>query len=111
MLNAQGGGRCAITLAPVERRSGQQPYQGVVPLHGDSREPLQAIAPVLEHYMLQSEQLDTRLVLAADDHVAAGSCCNGCRRPAPASTRPASAATRTSTAVAAWPRRSRATSC
>jgi molecular chaperone Hsp33 len=72
MLNAQGGGRCAITLAPVDRRSGQQPYQGVVPLHGDAREPLQAIAPVLEHYMLQSEQLDTRLVLAADDNVAAG---------------------------------------
>jgi molecular chaperone Hsp33 len=72
MLNAQGGGRCAITLAPVERRAGQQPYQGVVPLHGDAREPLHAIAPVLEHYMLQSEQLDTRLVLAADDEVAAG---------------------------------------
>jgi len=72
MLNAQGGGRCAITLAPVDRRSGQQPYQGVVPLHGDAHEPLQAIAPVLEHYMLQSEQLDTRLVLAADESVAAG---------------------------------------
>lgn len=72
MLNVQGGGRCAITLAPVDRRGGQQPYQGVVPLHGDAREPLQAIAPVLEHYMLQSEQLDTRLVLAADDGVAAG---------------------------------------
>jgi molecular chaperone Hsp33 len=72
MLNTQGGGRCAITLAPVERRAGQQPYQGVVPLHGDAREPLHAIAPVLEHYMLQSEQLDTRLVLAADDEVAAG---------------------------------------
>jgi len=72
MVNAQGGGRCAITLAPVDRRPGQQPYQGVVPLHGDAREPLQAIAPVLEHYMLQSEQLDTRLVLAADDEVAAG---------------------------------------
>ena len=27
---------------------------------------------MLEHYMLQSEQLDTRLVLAADDKVAAG---------------------------------------
>jgi len=27
---------------------------------------------VLEHYMLQSEQLDTKLVLAADDAVAAG---------------------------------------
>ena len=72
MLNVGGGGRCAITLAPVERRSGQQPYQGVVPLHGDAREPLPAIAPVLEHYMLQSEQLDTRLVLAADDECAAG---------------------------------------
>ena len=43
-----------------------------MPLHGDAREPLQAIAPVLEHYMLQSEQLDTRLLLAADDQVAAG---------------------------------------
>ena len=72
LLNVNGGGRCAITLAPVDRRSGQQPYQGVVPLHGDAREPLPAIAPVLEHYMLQSEQLDTRLVLAADDRVAAG---------------------------------------
>jgi molecular chaperone Hsp33 len=71
MLNVRGGGRCAITLAPVDRRAGQ-PYQGVVPLHGDAREPLHAIAPVLEHYMLQSEQLDTRLLLAADDDVAAG---------------------------------------
>ncbi len=71
MLNVNGGGRCAITLAPVDRRAGQ-PYQGVVPLHGDSREPLPAIAPVLEHYMLQSEQLDTRLILAADESVAAG---------------------------------------
>jgi molecular chaperone Hsp33 len=30
------------------------------------------VSQVLEHYMLQSEQLDTRLILAADDHVAAG---------------------------------------
>jgi len=43
-----------------------------VPLHGDRREPLQRMEQVLEHYMLQSEQLDTRLVLAADDEVAAG---------------------------------------
>jgi molecular chaperone Hsp33 len=27
---------------------------------------------VLQHYMLQSEQLDTRLILAADDKIAAG---------------------------------------
>jgi molecular chaperone Hsp33 len=72
MLNVHGKGRCAITLDPRDRQPGQQPYQGVVPLHGDRREPLQELSQVLEHYMLQSEQLDTRLLLAADDEVAAG---------------------------------------
>jgi molecular chaperone Hsp33 len=72
LLNLHGKGRCAITLDPQDRLPGQQPYQGVVPLHGDQREPLQALSQVLEHYMLQSEQLDTRLVLAANDEVAAG---------------------------------------
>lgn len=72
MLNVHGKGRCAITLDPKDKLPGQQPYQGIVPLHGDHREPLQELSQVLEHYMLQSEQLDTRLVLAADDHVAAG---------------------------------------
>jgi molecular chaperone Hsp33 len=72
LLNVHGQGRCAITLDPADKRAGQQPYQGVVPLHGDRREPLQQLSQVLEHYMLQSEQLDTRLVLAADDQVAAG---------------------------------------
>jgi molecular chaperone Hsp33 len=72
MLNVHGQGRCAITLDPQDKLPGQQPYQGIVPLHGDHREPLQQLSQVLEHYMLQSEQLDTRLVLAADDQVAAG---------------------------------------
>ena len=72
MLNVHGQGRCAITLDPRDRLPGQQPYQGVVPLHGDRREALQDVSQVLEHYMLQSEQLDTRLILAADDQVAAG---------------------------------------
>ncbi|MFM9914271.1 MAG: Hsp33 family molecular chaperone HslO [Rhizobacter sp.] len=72
MLNVHGKGRCAITLDPRTRLSGQQPYQGVVSLHGDQREPLQKISEVLEHYMLQSEQLDTRLILAANDDIAAG---------------------------------------
>src|SRR5512139_2974297 len=72
MLNVHGKGRCAITLDPKDRLPGQQPYQGVVPLHGDRREPLQRLSEVLEHYMLQSEQLDTRLILAANDEVAAG---------------------------------------
>ncbi len=72
MLNVHGRGRCAITLDAQPRQPGQQPYQGIVPLHGDRREPLQQVAAVLEHYMLQSEQLDTRLVLAADQHAACG---------------------------------------
>ncbi len=66
LVNATGQGRCAITLDPVERLPGQQPYQGIVPLAGDS------IAHALESYMRQSEQLDTRLWLAADDKVASG---------------------------------------
>lgn len=72
MLNVHGKGRCAITLDPKDKLPGQQPYQGVVPLHGDRREPLQKLSEVLEHYMLQSEQLDTKLILAANDQVAAG---------------------------------------
>ena len=72
LVNPGGGGRCAITLDPKRKLPGQAPYQGVVALHGDQREPLQHLAQVLEHYMLQSEQLDTRLVLAANGEVAAG---------------------------------------
>ena len=72
MLNVNGQGRCAITLDPKTKFPGQTPYQGVVSLHGDQREPLQKISEVLEHYMLQSEQLDTCLILAANDDTAAG---------------------------------------
>jgi molecular chaperone Hsp33 len=72
MVNRGNKGRCAITLDPKDRFPGQQPYQGVVPLHGDRREKLDRLSEVLEHYMLQSEQLDTRLILAADSKVAAG---------------------------------------
>ena len=72
MVNVNGQGRCAITLDPKDRLPGQQPYQGVVPLSGDRGEKLESLAAVLEHYMLRSEQLDTKLVLAADEHIAAG---------------------------------------
>jgi molecular chaperone Hsp33 len=72
MVNVGNEGRCAITLDPQNRQPGQQPYQGVVPLFGDAREKLEKFSDVLQHYMLQSEQLDTTLVLAADDQVAAG---------------------------------------
>jgi molecular chaperone Hsp33 len=72
MVNVNNEGRCAITLDPRDRQPGRQPYQGVVPLFGDRREKLEKLSEVIEHYMLQSEQLDTRLVLAANDKVAAG---------------------------------------
>ena len=72
MVNVTNQGKCAITLDPKDRFPGQQPYQGVVPLFGDRREKLEKLSDVLEHYMLQSEQLDTRLVLAADGQIAAG---------------------------------------
>ena len=72
LANAGGRGRCAITLDPQDRLPGQQPYQGVVALHGDGGEPLDRLSDVLAHYLLQSEQLDTRLVLAANDELAAG---------------------------------------
>lgn len=74
MLNVHNRGRCAITLDPRDRQPGQQPYQGVVPLSamGEEFHALQDISAVLEQYMRQSEQLETRLVLAANDEVAAG---------------------------------------
>ncbi len=72
LVNVNNEGRCAITLDPKDKLPGQQAYQGVVPLFGDSHEKLEKLSEVLEHYMLQSEQLDTRLILAADGEVAAG---------------------------------------
>ncbi|GAA4012215.1 Hsp33 family molecular chaperone HslO [Actimicrobium antarcticum] len=66
LVNQNGNGRFVITLDPKDKLPGQQAYQGVVPLDGDS------IATVIEHYMLRSEQLDTRLWLAADGHVSRG---------------------------------------
>ena len=72
MVNQRNEGRCAITLDPQSKLPGQTPYQGVVPLFGDQRERLARLSQALEHYMLQSEQLDTRLFLAADDEACAG---------------------------------------
>ncbi|MGE5453287.1 MAG: Hsp33 family molecular chaperone HslO [Acidobacteriota bacterium] len=72
MVNVSGQGRCAVTLDPQDRLPGQQPYQGVVPLHGDDGQSLTRLSDVLQHYMLKSEQLDSTLVLASNDDLAAG---------------------------------------
>jgi len=72
LVNRHGEGRCAITLDPLDRQPGQQPYQGVVPLEAPDGGPVGDVATMLEHYMRQSEQLETRIVLAANGEVACG---------------------------------------
>ena len=72
LVNVGGAGRCAITLDPHNRQPGQQPYQGIVPLSDAQGQALTSLSAALEHYMRQSEQLDTTVVLAANDHTAAG---------------------------------------
>ena len=57
-----GQGQLTITIDPV----GGQRYQGIVGMNADS------LAGCLEDYFRQSEQLPTRLWLAADDRTAAG---------------------------------------
>ncbi|CAN5176843.1 Hsp33 family molecular chaperone HslO [soil metagenome] len=66
LVNAHGQGRFVITLDPKEKMPGQQPYQGIVPLDGES------VALVIENYMMRSEQLNTKLWLAADEQVSRG---------------------------------------
>lgn len=58
-----GDGQFVITLDP---KDGGQPYQGIVALEGSS------VAEVMQNYMTHSEQLETRLWLAADGQHAAG---------------------------------------
>lgn len=58
-----GDGQFVITLDP---KDGNQAYQGIVPIEGDS------ISEVLQNYMLRSEQIETRIWLACDEHSAAG---------------------------------------
>ncbi|HLR83099.1 MAG TPA: Hsp33 family molecular chaperone HslO [Paenalcaligenes sp.] len=65
LLNPDGQGRFVTILEPADKQS-FQPYQGIVPLQGDT------VTEVLQNYMHHSEQLDTRLCLAANEQRAAG---------------------------------------
>jgi molecular chaperone Hsp33 len=56
------GGRLVLSI----ERGGGEPYQGIVPLSGGG------IAEAIEGYFRDSEQLPTRLWLAADERQAAG---------------------------------------
>lgn len=66
LVHRHGQGRFVITLDPNDKLPGQQAYQGIVPLDGES------IATVIENYMMRSEQLDTKLWLASDSQVSRG---------------------------------------
>ncbi|WP_323016271.1 Hsp33 family molecular chaperone HslO [Castellaniella sp.] len=66
LLNPDGQGRFTVLLDPAGRQEGAAAYQGIVPLEGDT------VAAALEYYMKHSEQLDTRLWLAADGTRCAG---------------------------------------
>ncbi|MGJ0514529.1 MAG: Hsp33 family molecular chaperone HslO [Methylomicrobium sp.] len=57
-----GQGRLVLTIRPDKG----EPYQGIVPLKGAN------LAAALQTYFIQSEQLDTRLWLFANEQVAAG---------------------------------------
>ncbi len=63
LVQLVGGGNFVITIDPEDSR---ERYQGIVSFTGES------VAAALEHYFAQSEQLDTRLWLAADRGHAAG---------------------------------------
>ncbi len=58
-----GSGKLAITIDPYK---GKERYQGIVSLEGVS------VADAIEGYFVHSEQLDTRLWLAANSQQAAG---------------------------------------
>ena len=60
MLNPGGTAKFIVVLDPPKHTPGRQAYQGIVPLEGNS------VAQALEQYMLRSEQLHTRIWLAAD---------------------------------------------
>lgn len=73
LVNQDSGGRFAVTLVPGKRPGDQsaanaltQTYQGIVPFEGDT------VAEVLERYMARSEQIPSRLWLAASEDAAFG---------------------------------------
>lgn len=66
LLNPGGTAKFIVVLDPPKDTPGRQAYQGIVPLEGDT------IAEALEQYMLRSEQLHTRIWLAADADCCAG---------------------------------------
>jgi len=92
LMNADGQGRFTVLLDPAGHQEGATAYQGIVPLEGDT------VAIALEYYMQHSEQLDTRLWLAAD----AGQCAGLLLQRMPGKTAADGAPVPPETAEATW---------
>ena len=63
VIDLLGKGQLLLSLDITSMR---EPYQSIVPLNGDS------IAEIFEHYLEQSQQLESRFFLAASENGAAG---------------------------------------
>jgi molecular chaperone Hsp33 len=75
LLDATNTGRLVITLDPSDRQPGQPPYQGIVALQQDQNGiavPVTNAAEAIMLYMRHSEQLETRIWLAANEKVVGG---------------------------------------
>ncbi len=66
LVNVSGNGRCALILDAADRAPGTDPSQGIVSLDGET------VREVLETYMTRSEQIPTRLWLAASSRAVGG---------------------------------------
>lgn len=66
LVSAQGSGRFIVVLDPTHKMPGQKPYTSLVPIVGNS------VAHSIDYYMASSEQLPTRVLLAASDTACAG---------------------------------------
>lgn len=66
LVNRHGNGRFVVTLDPGAASQNRQPYQGIVSLEGSG------VAAMLESYLSRSEQVPSRIWLAADGNTASG---------------------------------------
>ena len=66
LVHVRGQGRFVITVDLSDKAPGQLPWQGIASLEGKD------LSEVIENYMLNSEQLNTHIRLAANERVATG---------------------------------------
>jgi len=66
LTNIFGNANMVITIEPPKNKKGAEPWQGIITLEGDK------LCHAIENYFRQSEQLNTRIWLAADEKTCGG---------------------------------------